>query len=156
MREKLTEKLHAENGMLINLWAIENMASIIIVDEKSPIIYKAQTNGCACSHPEIKGYLVPVEFKGNISEKFLNEKYSGSGWELDESFYGDVPEIMKQLQDYFCEEYAFWFDDNKRDKNTESWVYLTGKRIRPAKKYQGILEGFRDTFDAVLTWPNSD
>jgi len=85
----------------INLWAIDNMVPIIIEDEKSTMRYSNQTNGHACYHPEIVGYLVPVGFKGVILEKFMNFGDEGSGWELDESFYNDIPEILKQLNDYF-------------------------------------------------------
>ena len=141
--------------MKINLWAIENIVSIIIEDEKSPVTYSNQTNGYVCSHPEIKGYLIPVEFNENISKKFMNHEYAGNGWVLDKSLYDDVPEIMRQLFYYFCENYIFELNSSKIDKNTESWVYLEAKRIKP-DNYSGILEGFPDLFFAVLTWPNSD
>ena len=113
--------------MCINLWATENNISIIIEDDNSPIRYSNQTNGHACHHPEVKGYLVPIEFKGSIAEKFLNFGYAGNGWELDKSFY-DVPEIMKQLTDYFCDEYVFELNGSKIDKNTESWIHLTAEK----------------------------
>jgi hypothetical protein len=141
--------------MKINLWAVENIVSIIIEDEKSPVVYSNQTNGYACSHPEIKGYLIPVEFNENISQKFFCHKYAGNGWKLDKSFYDDVPEIIKQLFYYFCEYYTFELNESKIDKNAESWVFLIGKRNKP-DSYSGILEGFPDVFTAVLTWPNSD
>jgi hypothetical protein len=139
--------------MKINLW-VESGVSIIIEDEKSPVVYSNQTNGYFCSHPEIKGYLVLVEFTGSIAQKFLCRKYAGSGYELDKSFYDDVPEIMKQLND-FCGNYVFELDESKIDKNTESWVHLVGKRNRPDSDCE-IIQGFPDLFTAVLTWPNSD
>ena len=140
--------------MKINLWA-ENIVSIVIEDKNSPVIYSNQTNGYACSHPEIKGYLIPVEFNEHLSQKFLSNEYVGNGWELDKGFYEDVPEIMKQLCEYFCDNYIFELDENKMEKNTESWVFLVGKRNKP-DSYTGIIQGFPDIFTAVLTWPNSD
>ena len=139
--------------MKINLW-IESGVSIIIEDEKSPVVYSNQTNGYYCSHPEIKGYLVPVEFTESIAQKFLCQKYAGSGYELDNSFYDDVPEIMKQLND-FCGNYTFELDESKSGENTESWVHLVGKRNRLDSDGE-IIQGFPDSFTAVLTWPNSD
>lgn len=142
--------------MQINLWAAENTASLIIEDENSPVTYSNQTNGYACSHPEVNGYLVPVEFKGGVAEKFVNEGYAGNGWELDSSFYDDIPQIFEQLGDYFCDEYSFELDESRKGKNTETWVHITAKRVKPAQKYHGIIQGFPDIFTAILTWLNSD
>jgi hypothetical protein len=144
-----------ETKMRINLWAAENTASIIIEDEKSPIIYSNQAGGLACSHPETKGYLIPVEFRGRILVKFMNSRYA-MGWDIDDSFYDDIPEIMKQLSDYFYDDYSFELDQSKADKNIESWVYLIAKRITAKQKHHGLIQGFPETFTAILTWPNSD
>jgi hypothetical protein len=97
-----------------------------------------------------------VQFKGIIAEKFIDCGYAGSGWELDKSFYDDVPEIIKQLNDYFCDDYIFELDESKIEENTEAWIYLAAKRITPEKRHHGILRAFPDTFTAILTWPNSD
>ena len=139
--------------MKINLW-VESIVAIIVEDEKSPATYSNQTNGHACSHPEINGYLVPVEFKGSIAQKFLNLGYAGSGWELDNSFYDDVPEILNQLKEFF-RNYVFELDESKIKENTEAWVHLVGKRDKP-DHYSDIIQGFPDTFAAILTWANSD
>ncbi|MCL1806792.1 MAG: DUF1902 domain-containing protein [Oscillospiraceae bacterium] len=144
-----------ENEMQINLWSAENTVSIIIKDETSPVTYSNQTNGLACDHPKAKGYLVPVEFRGRILVKFISTFGAGYGWEPNESFYDDVPQIMKQLNDYFCD-YVFELDESKMSENTESWVHLIGRRNKPESNHRGILQGFPDTFNAILTWPNSD
>lgn len=142
--------------MLINLWAVENTAAIIIEDENSPVTYSNQTNGTFCSHPEVKGYLVPVEFKGRILVKFMSAWSAGGGWDTDESFYDDAPQIMNQLNEYFYEDYLFELDKSKIDKNTEAWVHLIGKRNTIESRGTAILQGFPDTFNAILTWANSD
>jgi hypothetical protein len=142
----------------INLWGIENIALLIIENENSPVKYSNQTNGYACSHPEIRGYLIPIEFKGNILNKFLNFGYKGSGWELDISFYDDVPEIIKQLNDYFGEKYNFELDKSKIENNTESWIHLIGRQNESNKPENvfDIIQEFPNKFNAILTWPNSD
>ena len=106
-------------------------------------------------HSEIRGYFIPVEFKRYILEKFLNEHYT-TGWVLNDSFYNDIPEIMDQLSNYFCEHYSFELDQSKIDKNIEAWVYLIAKKEIVEPRYSGILQGFPETFNAILTWSNSD
>jgi len=117
--------------MLIELWNLRKVISIIIEDKNSPIGYSNQTNGYACSHPGISGYLIPVELDEKISQKFLNYGYAGNGWELDNSFYEDASDIMEQLKKYFCNIYIFELDESKLINNTESWVYLVGKKNKP-------------------------
>jgi len=141
--------------MQIDLWGMENTIGLIIEDKISPVIYSNQAGGYSCLHPEVRGYFVPVEFKGCILAKFMNEQYT-TGWVLNESFYDDIPEIMKQLYDYFCEHYSFELDQSKIDKNIEAWVYLIAKREVVESRYSGILQGFPETFTAILTWSNSD
>jgi len=140
--------------MKINLFAVTSIVSIIFEDQKSPVTYSNQTCGLACDHPEIKGYLVPIEFRGYIFRNFMTHEYA-SRWDLDDSFYDDVPEIMRQLKDFFREDYIFELDQNKIDENTEAWIHLVCKRNKPASGCS-IIEGFPDKFSAVLTWPNSD
>jgi len=145
--------------MIINLWAVENTTAIIIKDENSPVTYSNQTNGIACYHPEIKGYLVPVEFRGRMLVKFMSGEtspFAGGGWELDATFYDDAPQILKQLNDYFCELYNFELDEEMIKENTEAWVHLVAKRTEKEAKFHGILQGFPNEFTAILTWPNSD
>ena len=141
--------------MQINLWSIESIAAIIIEDENSPVTYSNQANGLACDHPETKGYLVPVEFRGRILVKFMSGCIGG-GWGYYDSFDDDIPQIMKQLNDYFCNDYTFELDESKLEKNTESWVHLVAKRGKQEQRHHGILRAFPDTFTAILTWPNSD
>jgi len=54
--------------LLIELWNLSKVISIIIEDKNSPIEYSNQTNGYACSHPGINGYLIPVA----LIQKFYN------------------------------------------------------------------------------------
>ena len=146
--------------MKINLWAAENTTEIIIKDKNSPVIYSNQTNGLCCYHPEIRGYLVPVEFRGRMLVKFMSGEtspFAGSGWELGATFYDDAPQIMKQLNDYFCDIYNFELDESRINDNHEAWVHLVAKKTEAEKRHSsGIIEGFPDEFSAILTWPNSD
>jgi hypothetical protein len=142
--------------MTVALFPIEKGVFLIIEDKNSPVMYTNQTNGYACSHPEMKGILVPVEFQSDIQDKFINDVYMGSGWALDsDEFQADIPKILSQLNEYFSDEYLFELDTDKTTKNTESWVYLHAKRSR-SDTIIDILSDFPDELKAVLTWPNSD
>jgi outer membrane receptor for ferric coprogen and ferric-rhodotorulic acid len=142
--------------MKVALFPIEKGIFLIIEDKNSSVIYTNQTNGYACSHPEMKGIFVPVEFQSNIQDKFVNDAYMGSDWALDsDKFKQDIPKILSQLNEYFSDEYLFELDADKTTKNTESWVYLNAKRSR-SDSIPDILSNFPDELKAVLTWPNSD
>jgi hypothetical protein len=142
--------------MTVALFPIETGVFLIIEDKNSPVIYTNQTNGYACSHPEMKGILVPVEFQSDIQDKFVNDAYMGSGWALDsDEFKQDIPKILSQLNEYFADAYLFELDADKTMKNTESWVCLKAKRSR-SDTITDILSDFPDEIKAVLTWPNSD
>jgi len=139
--------------MKINLFGEKNI-SIIIEDKKSLVAYSNQTNDYSCSHPEINGYHVPVEFDETITQKFLSYGYAGDGHGLDKCFYDDAPETMKQLCEYVWGNYIFELDENKLHKNTESWVFLVAEKNKSVRDC-GIIQGFPDKINAVLTWPNS-
>ena len=136
---------------------------LIIADENSPAFYKQQAGGYSYVHPEMRGVLVPLEFQPEIRDKFINLKYMGSGWALDsEEFHADLPTILEQLSDYFDEQYVFQLDNDKKSKNIESWVHLTGIRSASAKEEEHEIfsacrfAGLPEQFHAILTWPNSD
>lgn len=142
--------------MKVELFPIERGIFLIIEDKNSSVIYSNQTNGYACSHSELKGVLVPIEFQSELQDKFVNNAYKGSGWSLDSNgFKTDIPKILLQLNEYFANEYIFELNHDRITDNTESWVYLNGKRSR-SDTVTDILSGFPNEIKAVLTWPNSD
>ena len=148
---------HDQKDKQIGLWPVENAIFLIILDDKSPVSYCNQTNGYRCHHPIAKGYLVPIEFKDDLYQKFIGKSYSGDGWDMDNAFYDEVGEVLEQLREYFFNLYAFKLDEEKKSENTEAWVYLIVERQDFDKdKFEGIIEGFPDKFNAILTWPNSD
>ena len=87
--------------MIIELWALENVISIIIEDKKSPIVYSNQTNGYACNHPGIKGYLIPIEFDEDISQNIYVYFFIHTWYNPKTSFtvmYDDIGNTFQVLK----------------------------------------------------------
>jgi len=142
--------------MEIELWKIKSGVFLIIEDKNSPVEYINQTNGYACSHPGLRGFLVPVEFESDLQNKFCNSAYMGTGHALDSAeFFSDVPNILLQLNKLTDNVYEFILDEEKIKENTESWVHLIGNRLKSDSEFS-ILFDFPDKIYAILTWPNSD
>jgi len=143
-----------DSSMLINLRGIDNMTCLIIRDEGSPITYSNQTSDNVCTHQKAKGYLVPITLNGKVLERLIAHEYTSDGQNLDDSFYMDADEIIEQINDFFDSSYSFGLDANKINDNRESWVYLVGMKNNNCDESRGIIKGFPEVVNAILTWPS--
>ena len=138
----------------VYLWSIDN--PVIIVPAPTGIVYCNQTDGVACVHRELEGYLLPLPrlesgaFDPTWWERHMNRRIRGDEdeWrgvcrEIELAFarvvvQGEVPRDLVVVE---------------HEENAEAWVHV-------AFSFPELgSEGTGETLSAlagVLTWQNCD
>lgn len=131
--------------------------SFLIVSWPTGVIYTNQTNGLACSHPQLEGLLIP------ILERVDVERFCPIGWgELnsDDAHQADLALKKLQRDEYFAPlgrlGYKVTVNRDKLSESTEAWIWLTLTKDPALEPEYVTLQGFPDTLEAVWTFENSD
>jgi len=123
----------------------------LIVPYKTGIIYSNQAEGTGCAHPELEGYLVPIEYNYEHPNESLSYALSKI---FPESNPGciDLKEA-NQIQELLAASpftSDIKIDWKKLNESFESWLHVV---------INGSLDdtiNINTPVSAVLTWPNSD
>ena len=122
----------------ISLLYISN--PVVIIQDDRGFNISNQTNGCCCSHPETKGYIIPLPLnhKGQLSLNKNKDLFDAGknylNFDLDKT-KSDYEQVLKDNG----------FDEAKIIDGHEAWLSFTF--------YDKSL-GWLNT--GVLTWENSD
>ena len=123
----------------------------IIVDYPTSIVYSQQTNGVNCNYDSLEGFLIPC----SIADSGLGN----AGFIFDRDFWRnkrkvEKEEIVNTINRLFNIDRSVWVASvrNLRIKDggivKEAWVELVVDVWYDGDDYS--------TYDAVLTWRNSD
>lgn len=127
--------------------------TVLVIPRNTGIIYTNQIGGTQCNHPELEGFIVPIEYDTPIKEpqESLTNK-------LCEMFPDGNPGVVEYKEAERIQELLnnspftkdVTIDWDKLFMSKEAWVHVI---------VTGTLD---DTIEmaavkeAVLTWPNSD
>ena len=113
----------------------------MIVPSSTGVMYSNQVCGFACRHPEVEGFVVPIDDDANSLAVRLEA-------EFDEDAFADLDNLRKV--DAAIREFGFSVDYSRLNDSMESWVYVTIESGVLFMRDPGVKGS------AILTWPNSD
>ena len=127
--------------------------AVLIVPAQTGVVYTNQVGGTECEHPEIEGFVIPIEYdiqienpQNSLTFKVCELFPEGSAGVININCAEKIQELLDSSP--FTKGIKINLDKLKKSK--ESWLHVT---------VEGNLD---DTFDsdniseAILTWPNSD
>lgn len=127
--------------------------TILIVQEKTGIVYTNQVGGTRCFHPEIEGYIVPVEYdipidepKNSLTYKLCQMFPEGNPGSIGEAEALKIQEHLS-ASPFTSDIEVDW---SKLNESLESWVYVNVSGELAAKINRSTNN------KVILTWPNSD
>jgi len=121
------------NKIKIDLDNIEN--GLIIIPQKTGIIYKNQVGGYNCEQEEMEGIIIPILIPQKIRERFIN--YMNYITEEDIRFFDNT------IQNY-NHDIDIKFNRKRKNKTMEAWLPIN------IKINNQIFN------NCILTWENSD
>lgn len=146
------------NKPRIELW--DSVGFGLILSYPTGVMVTNQTGGYCCLHPEIEGIYLPlnddiydgeklVNLENKISHFFTSEKYCGTGATrgIDKQDAEFINQLLKK-----CQLGNITVDDTLLAKSHEAWVYVN---VITTDKH-GVLQGFPEKMQGVITWQNSD
>lgn len=139
---------------VVHLWDTDN--AWLIIKAKTGVRYSNQTNGHACSHPGVEGFLVPLARAGQLSEE-LGNCFEGS-WNEDVTAEraDQIDALIANALEYF----ALSVDRTPRefvDASHEAWVHVIATPLPGANGLDRLeTEHGNMPLEAILTWLNSD
>ncbi len=125
-------------------------AGVIILDSTG-VVYFNQAGGTACLQKKAEGLFVPVSNDPPLDSMELN--LSTRLRSLTQGEVGVSHSIAREINALLLEVSStdtYQVDMNRLKESQESWVYISVTPQGEYSQYNGY-----DTFDAVLTWPNS-
>ena len=133
----------------IKLWEISGAA--LLVPEKTGIIFTNQVNGCVCQHPQLEGFLIPINNDRLLTDP---EHLENQLCSLFDGFYGSFSEekanqIEAVLQKY-SETKGIRINRELLSESVESWIHVIAIETE-FSCYSGFGE-----LKGILTWQNSD
>ena len=135
--------------MYVSLYDITG--PVIIVPSKTGVVYTNQTDGCACNHPELEGYLIVPACRGIHYQPINPRIFDPDWWYLRHVDFEE--ELVPQIEDMLNVPYGIIKNLKvmKDRRWEEAWVWIefdyiwcSGLDIEPTH------------LEAILTWPNSD
>lgn len=127
--------------------------TVLLVPENTGIIYTNQVGGTECDHPEMEGFLIPIEYDIQLDNPISSLTFKlcalfpeGNPGIVDR----DIAIKIQELLDSSPFTTGVIVDLDKIEESKEAWLYV---------QVHGTLD---DTIEehsvsgAVLTWPNSD
>lgn len=145
----------SENKPRILLWSLEYAGLIVLYP--SGVIYQNQTDGVSCSQDCEEGIFVPL-FNIALPNENHETRLGLLHEELAKFFDGysspmspKIADSMDSLLQNYLPLRGIKIDRSRLYESKEAWVYINGVPLDMAD-----YAGFGDSFDAVLTWPNSD
>ena len=143
--------------MIVRLW--EHAGTGLIVSYPTGVVYSNQVGGHACYQQELEGFFVPVANDCGLAP---NGSLRSPETELFAYFsqnptFGEFTEKDAAAVESAFANFPIWsgikVDREKLDQSHEAWVYVN---VTFASLPGGLIEGLSDTFDAILTWTNTD
>ena len=127
--------------------------TVLIVPRITGIIYTNQVGGTECDHPELEGFIVPIEYDLHIDN--FQESLT---YKLCEMFPEGNPgvvehrdaERIQKLLDRSPFTKCVTIDWGKLKMSKESWIYVIVNGTLDDTIENGKIK------EAILTWPNSD
>lgn len=132
--------------VVITLYDIKQ--PVIIVPAETGVIYSNQTGGCCCNHPEMEGYIIPLETKWEAQNPLNPNIFSPDWWYL--KFMDD--QKADEIEDMLNTPYGKIRNLKVlRDEEwEEAWVRVSFEMsVDYTEDEWTELEG-------ILTWENSD
>lgn len=126
--------------VLVELWAWDGVG--LIVPWPSGVFWTNQVGSCACAHPEVEGFFVPLHDLRQDKQLAVGEEH----WWGSDYDASAVSRLLEQL------DLADHLEpDTDAPKMAEAWVSV---RIKPTATMPALeaLKGRR----AILTYTNSD
>ena len=133
----------------ICLYNLEQAGVIIL--ENTGVVYFNQVGGGACLKAQAEGLFVPVSNDPPLDNMELN--LSTRLRSLTKGGVGVSHRIAREINALLLEVSStdtYQVNLGRLKESQESWVYITVTAQGEYSQYHGY-----ETFDAVLTWPNS-
>jgi len=123
----------------------------VIIFENTGVVYFNQTGGTACVQEKAEGLFVPISNDPPLDSMELN--LSTRLRSLTQGVVGVSHGIAREINALLLEVSStdtYQVNMSRLKESQESWVYISVTPQGEYSQYNGY-----DTFDAVLTWPNS-
>lgn len=148
-------KLMTEPSQCITVELFDINYPVIIVPAKTGIIYKQQTAGIMCHHPEMEGFIIPLEY-APTKDKWI---FDPDRWYLTdqdpytEDTHREIEETIAALKSWHVRNLKVV----KHPDNEEAWMYVEFDYVVFNIREDG--EGDHETITrmtGILTWENCD
>jgi len=119
--------------------------NVVIINHPTGIIYYGQVGGMACAHPEIEGFILPLNWQNWSVLENLSCPEACMGCEIDEKLY---EKLLSAWPSQDRELYKVILDKERISEGTECWFPIRiEKGIKPSqysiedKELQDFLVG---------------
>lgn len=134
-----------KRGRYLDLCYVIENGNYLIIEDEAGVTYSNQTHGTACAHPEITGFLVPIN----------SRIYSEDNMILTESNVAAINQDLQKLNEIGDFGYDFIVDESRLHESGEAWVYIVGTRQKNDNPLY-VINGFGQVIKGVITCENSD
>lgn len=148
----------------ISLNCSEPSREYLIIEAKTGVKYSNQTGGYACNHPEVEGFLLPINLTLDCAEQglLLNCYYMNADDESTTYTKEQLEEVKifidilnQSLYDSYLIDSKFKIDESRLNIMEEAWIPLISDKFK-INDGSFITGKIKKPVRAILTWENSD